>query len=134
MSLSAVPVVTAQSGNLAIAITGMAITLSFAINHDNPTVLPENITWLFTSRFIPDITITVGNNSQYSFSSDRRSLTIRNITLRDDGEYQLVAVNDAGNNSDYIRLTVNGMHMELFYSVFNVNIILKLLNMSSHFS
>jgi len=93
----------------------MTITLSFTVTRDNPTVLPKNITWLFTSRFTPDstVTVTVDTDSRYSFSSDRRSLTITNITLRDDGEYRLVALNDVGNSSDYIRLTVNCMHMQL---------------------
>ena len=113
--LSAVPVVTARGGNLATTITGMTITLSFTVTRDNPTVLPKNITWLFTSRFTPDttVTVTVDTDSRYSFSSDRRSLTITNITLRDNGEYRLVALNDVGNSSDYIRLTVNCMHMQL---------------------
>ena len=50
-------------------------------------------------------------DSRYSFSRNRRSLTIRNVTLRDDGEYRLLAVNLAGNNSDFVTLTVNGMYI-----------------------
>ena len=95
------------------------VTLSFIVTRDNPTIRPKNITWLFTSSLTPNTTrvLTVDVDSRYSFSRDRLSLTIRNVTLTDDGEYQLVAVNLAGNDSDYITLSVNGMYNVFVYDI-----------------
>ena len=49
------------------------------------------------------------NDSHYIFSSDRRSLSIIDLSTDDTGLYTLLAVNPAGVHSDSIYLDVQGI-------------------------
>ena len=104
---------------------GMVI-LSFNITRAIPLVLVQDIQWVYSPGFsetpfggVGDIDITNLTNrtekSNYTFSSDLLSLTIRNIAQArregeptDRGRYFLVATNPAGNGTSYIDLLVAG--------------------------
>lgn len=97
------PVVSFNFTDSVIGVAGRSITLTFNITEDNPTVLPNDIQWLFngTELMIPA--------SRGSFSRNRHSLTIHNLSLTDEGTYTLVAINPAGTSQASLYLDVEGM-------------------------
>jgi len=92
------------------AIAGRSITIIFSISGDYPPVSPSDITWQFNSSSGTTRIITAAD-SRYTFSDNRLSLTISNVSLTDEGPYRLSASNYAGNNSTTVMLTVYGEYV-----------------------
>ena len=99
------------------------ITLSFEILRAIPSVLVEDIRWVYSRNFSEtpygqmDITNLTNRTekSTFTFSSDLLSLTVSNIAQArrageqtDSGRYFLVAMNPAGRGVSYIDLLVAG--------------------------
>ncbi len=102
-------------------------TLSFSIEKASPVVMVSNIRWYYSANFsfpllasgfeFQEITSLTNRTSKsnLTFSSDRLSLTIRNIVQAripgeetDAGRYFLQATNEAGSDNSYIDIVVNG--------------------------
>lgn len=83
------------------------VTMSFAIDNASPDVLPGDTVWRF-NRGGTITTIREDEDSRYMFSSDRRSLTIANLTHENEGQYELFARNAAGSHSFVINLAIEG--------------------------
>lgn len=77
--------------------------LAFSVINAAPLVKPEGIKWKLNGS-----SIDVNSNSRYNFSSDRRTLTINNALLADQGIYTLNASNEIGHKSESIELIVDG--------------------------
>ena len=108
MFIVVVPLVTSTT-QTQVAFRGHNTTLKFNITEASPDVISEDIDWTFTGeRFYGREDIISDNDTRYSFSADRRSLTIFNLTTNDAGEYRLTAKNAAGSNYDALRLDVQG--------------------------
>ena len=99
------------------------VTLSFVITRAIPSVAVEDIQWLYSPDFseTPFGNVAITNltrripQSNYTFSPDLLSLTIRNIAQArtegeptDRGRYFLIATNPAGPGFSYIDLLVAG--------------------------
>ena len=87
-------------------ITGLlygSITLEFNITNDEPRVTLDDITWLMNDTLLI-------NRSRVSFSANRLSVTIDNLTLSDEGNYTLIACNPAGTDRDSVFLNIIGIH------------------------
>ena len=100
------------------------VTLSFNITRAIPDVMVQDIQWIYSPDFSEtpfeqnmDITNLINRTqkSNYTFTSDLLSLTIRNIAQArrageetDRGRYFLVATNPAGSGFSYIDLLVAG--------------------------
>ena len=106
---TAPPIVTAET-QTAIALTGDDLKIVFTIAGDVPEVSPMNITWQFTATRGDGVTRDLDDSidEQFQFSADKLTLTIRDVSLLDDGVYTVRAANPAGSDSDYTRLTVYG--------------------------
>lgn len=85
-----------------LGVVNNSVTLIFRILNASPVVLPSNIEWEFNDVVLND------TNSQYSFSPDRLSLTISNLTHSNEGLYTLTATNEAGVGSANIFLNIEG--------------------------
>ena len=101
------------------------VTLTFNITRAIPSVLIEDIQWIYSPDF-SETRFEMGNmditnltrridKSTYTFTPDLLSLTIRNIAQArmvgqqtDRGRYFLVATNPAGPGFSYIDLLVAG--------------------------
>ena len=69
----------------------------------------SNIQWMYTTEKDSEILNTsFPANSRYNFSDDLLSLTITNLQEVDEGNYTLMATNDAGNNSATYNIAVYG--------------------------
>ena len=60
--------------------------------------------------------ISEQTDSRYTFSSDRRILTISNLTLEDTGQYTLTVSNEAGEDSYTISLSVRSKYTPVVIS------------------
>lgn len=80
-----------------------SVTLHFNVSQDSPKVLPMNIQWIFNGT-----EIAIQNETRYTFSEDRQSLTINMLRLSDEGIYRMIASNPAGSDSDEITVNVEG--------------------------
>ena len=78
------------------------MTLVFRILNASPVVLPSNIEWDLNGAALND------SVSQYFFSADRLSLTINNLTHSDEGLYTFTATNEAGVDSAFLFLNIEG--------------------------
>ena len=85
-----------------LGVVNNSVTLMFRILDASPVVLPSNIEWDFNGVALNDLV------SQYSFSADRLSLTISNLTHSDEGLYTLTATNEAGIDSASLFLNIEG--------------------------
>ena len=94
-------------------------TLNFRIDRAHPHVDITNIRWFYSNGTITEeitlLTSRPGLSSNYTFSSDRLSLTINNIVQAivggeptDAGRYIFEATNEAGLGSSYIDVVVSG--------------------------
>ena len=78
------------------------ITLEFQISGDVPAVPLEGIRWYLQRDNISEIL----GDSRRVFSHDRRSLSLFNLELDDEGNYTMNATNIIGTGSDMIYLDV----------------------------
>ena len=109
------------------AFEGENVTLSFEISKASPPVLTRNVRWFYSAEFatslcadrfkLCDITSLTNQTSRstLTFSSDRLTLTVSNITKAstedketDEGRYFLQATNEAGVDSSYIDVILFG--------------------------
>lgn len=89
-----------------IGVEGHSVVLQFVITEDDPLVKVNNIRWQFSSLG-NDMDITESsNNAHYSLSSDRRTLTINQLTIQQGGVYTLFATNEAGTRLDRIMVII----------------------------
>ena len=84
------------------------VTLTFVIEGASPTVRAENIEWVFSSSSGSD-SVILKEGGRYCFSMNDQSLTISDIAHSDEGEYKMVAINEAGSNSSTVRLNIEGV-------------------------
>lgn len=95
------PVVTTVAREV-IGVITYQITLTFNITGAIPSVNPSDIRWT-TKR-----ELTAGQ--RVTFSMNRHSVTISNLSLLDQGNYFVTAVNPAGISTSVIYLDVQGSH------------------------
>ena len=122
LPLSVPPTVVALDGDReTVGIEEMMAAIHFRIDDAAPPVNTTSIRWFFSSDLtteVPDgpgvIDITMesilANGSMLSYSTDRRSLTISNISQSDEGRYFFMATNPAGSRSMHTDLIVHGQH------------------------
>ena len=93
---------TALVSNIDEAITHQVV-ISFNITEADPQVPSSDILWTFNG-----IVIENENETRYSFSVDRQSLTINMLMLSDEGIYRMTAFNPAGSDYDETSINVQG--------------------------
>ena len=79
--------------------------LHFVIQDASPPVRPENIYWTFVTN---NGSVSIEPSSRFQFSTDRLTLTINEITDKDEGFYLLFASNPAGSDEGSLFLEVQG--------------------------
>ena len=86
------------------------VSIEFSLNSRVfPAVQLSNIQWIYTTANGSEILDTsFPNNTRYNFSSNLLSLTITNLQVADDGNYSLMASNEAGIHIATYNLTVFG--------------------------
>ena len=113
------PVVVSLDGDRhVVAIEDRSTLISFRIDDAAPPVSLDDIYWRFSPTFSNDpyssdtVDITgLGTrlgNSVYSFSNDKRSLTVSQLNQTDEGRYFLIAVNPAGEHYSHIDVIIHG--------------------------
>ena len=113
------PVVVALDGDqVIVGLEEMSVSLHFRIDNAAPPVTPSNIQWLFSANFtdspyddgVRDITNlnTLNEGTSVSYSENRRSITISNISQSDEGRYFFIATNQAGVSYSHTDLIVHG--------------------------
>ena len=97
-----------------IAVNGQNSTIEFSITDDRPLVETVNILWVYQKNLTsiaiswpPSFTNEFGKQ-RYYLSNDRRSLTIRDVQISDEGYYTLIANNSVGKRNNTILLLVHG--------------------------
>ena len=90
-----------------IQLWGDSFIIQFAVSLAQPPVDPDNITWTFRSTSGGEAT-TLVQSARYSFSEDRKSLTISGIMLEDEGVYTMKAENPGGADAASAELEVRG--------------------------
>ena len=102
------PTIRFPSGSPVLGIVYNDIILTFVIDNASPSVKPSNVIWKFRSDS-SQLTITLSTGSRYSFSDDRLSLTITDLTHDDQGQYTITATNEAGTDQYFITLDIEGV-------------------------
>ena len=98
-----------------VGIVGRSVTLSFNITDDFPKVNNDGIRWLFNNGInITDIT-GLDTDDGYSFSTNLHSLTLTDIDALNEGNYTLMANNDAGTSEATIELNVEGKLVVVYF-------------------
>ena len=83
---------------------------SFILTEDSPPVLTQNIRWYFVGAgVVEDVTERDDTDIRFNISSDRHTLIITGVTPTEEGEYRLVATNEAGPGVGSIVLNIEGM-------------------------
>ena len=99
-----------------IAVNGENSTIEFNITDDRPLVETVNILWVYLKN-LTSIAISwppsFENEAEkqvqrHYLSDDRRSLTIRDVQISDEGYYTLIANNSVGKRNNTILLLVHG--------------------------
>ena len=102
------PLITFGDTGTVLGIVHYSITLSFTITNASPDVEPANAVWTFKAVGSPTILVKEQPGSRFKFSSDRRSLTITNLTHEDEGQYTITARNPAGSDNLAVNLAIEG--------------------------
>ena len=105
------PVVTSiSSTNPIYRLRNTTVSIEFSLNSRVfPTVQLSNIQWIYSTEKSSEILDTSSsNNPRYNFSSNLLSLIITNLQVADDGNYTLMASNEAGIDTATFNLTVYG--------------------------
>ena len=102
------PTIRFPSGSPVLGIVYNEIILTFVIDNAFPSVKPSNVIWKFRSDS-SQLTMTLSTGSRYSFSNDRLSLTITDLTHDDQGQYTITATNEAGTDQYFITLDIEGV-------------------------
>lgn len=98
------PIVVLLTEEIVIGVKGHAISLSFSVIGDEPSILPSAVRW-----YLDDTVEVTEDDERISFSSDRFSLTITNLSLSDEGIYTVNATNIIGTGSAEVFLDVESM-------------------------
>lgn len=112
-------VVPLDGDRVTVGIEEMSTSLHFRIDNAAPVVnISSGIRWLFSANFtdlpydsgVTDITNlnTFNQGSSFSYSDNRESITISNISQSDEGRYFFMATNPAGVNYSHTDLIVHG--------------------------
>ena len=100
------------------AIEHQSIQITFEILNAHPLVEASGITWRYN-----DITVlndlTTLNGATLSFSSDKRTLIISDVTYGIRGQYFFSAFNGAGRGSNLLTVNVEGKLIQL-YDIYKV--------------
>ena len=88
-------------------VIGNNAVFAFFLTEDSPPVKTENIRWNFTDES-GSMDITNVSNDHIMISEDRLTLTLTGITHAHEGEYKLLATNEAGTNSNFYILSITG--------------------------
>ena len=97
-----------------VAIEHQSIQITFEVINAYPVVEPSGITWRFNdATVLTDLTTL--NGATLSFSSDRRTLTISDVTYDIQGQYFFDAFNGAGRGSNYLTVNVEGKQIYNFH-------------------
>ncbi len=109
-----------------ISIENMTTIIQFIISEAIPMVTVNDIHWIFSPSFSGDPydnnNTDITNNNNYTYSTDKRTLTITSTHLNDDeGRYYMIAVNPAGIHYNYTDVIVHGQSLYYYY---NCNIII----------
>ena len=104
--LHAVPPVVTSVSTALYHLRNSTVSIKFA--RVFPAVQLSNIQWIYTTENGSRFLNTSFPNTRYNFSSDLLTLTITNLQVADDGNYTLVALNEAGISNATYNLTVFG--------------------------
>ena len=101
------------------------VSIEFSLNSQVfPAVQLTNIRWIYSTENSSKILDTSSsNNTRYNFSSNLLSLTITNLQVADDGNYTLMASNEAGIDTATFNLTVYGKNYVVKKATINLLII-----------
>ncbi len=86
-----------------VGVVGLSAVIQFIITMDQPPVTLEDIQWSYG-----ELVFSVSNSSRIIFSPDMLTLTIADISYKDEGTYTLSASNLLGSGSASIFLDVQG--------------------------
>lgn len=111
MSFLAPPVVTPEYRSI-IGILGQEVTIEYNITDAIPPVNTSDIEWYHLYSPL--------TNPRLVFSDDRTSLTIRNISLGDEGDYNIYVRHPAGNDYGYTYFYIQGIICQMYILVLNV--------------
>ena len=92
-----------------IAIEHESVRISFEIVNAHPLVEASGITWRFNDATLLNDLSTL-NGAVLSFTSDRRTLIISDVTYEIEGQYFFSAFNGAGRGSNLITVNVEGKY------------------------
>ena len=104
------PFVRPTGPSTVIAIEHQSIQLSFEVVNAHPEVESSGITWRFNDIIVLN-DLTTLNGATLSFSSDKRTLTISDVTYEIQGQYFFSAFNGAGRGSNLLTVNVEGKQM-----------------------
>ena len=90
-----------------IAIEHEFIRISFEILNAHPMVEVSGITWRYNDVIVLNDLNTL-NGAILSFSNDKRTLIISNVTYEIEGQYFFSAFNGAGRGSNLLTVNVEG--------------------------
>ena len=112
------PRVVAISPRQSFVLWDQSVTLQFNETSALPLINPDRLIWQF-QRAGSTVMSTLIGDASHVFSSNRRSLTITNVRLSDEGVYRLTAENAAGTSTDFINLTIYGNKQLCIYCLFD---------------
>ena len=101
------PTVQAANSSL-LGVVYRNVSIVFIILRASPEVSLDNIKWTFTTSSGGSRDITNSTDERLMFSDNLLQLTIRNISMGDEGMYTLTATNPAGVRSGVVNLSVEG--------------------------
>ena len=111
------PVVVLLTEEVVIGVRGRNVTLDFAVIGDEPRVLASSIRW-----YLNGVEELIGDE-RLSFSPDRLSLTITNLSQADEGTYMVNATNIIGTGTAVVSLDVESKMLNDYFVSYGNQII-----------
>lgn len=116
LSFIAQPVVLFTGNGTIVGVQLRDIAMTFNVSRDLPSVEVENIRWYFTQQgtnIRKEITQT---DPRYTFTSDRLTLTITQLSLNDSGVYSVNATNIVGTGTANVVLDVQSEYIHVYHN------------------